>query len=384
MPNIDTSKVKAIAGEMIDINNRYKDDFSAVEQAINRLKTDWQQPQKVSSAAFACFDEIKAKFFEPSITERRELAQFLCDAVGIGYEEAENTNKKLLEGLFEVGGVAASTAMYTNASRTSNMLNEDYKFVDVKKYSNVASHAEYARLCSIVNNLFDNEYPTKNNFITAIKGDDYFSDNDPIKHIKEDQIKIIDEGSGFGAIVIEDGESAMVIFAATNFGAENKRDMIVDVSTDLSMNIWSLQSAQAKDLVNDLSKKYDNIVVTGHSLGGFLATEVALKNEAVSKCITFDPPGRRYDAAIQEIFNSDRTSVITSYEAEGSFISSNIVGHDVGNVISVPVRPSGDFVIDKNHKIEYLCDALGGKKSMMESWGDITSGFGSNGGGTRF
>lgn len=103
MPNIDTSKVKAIAGEMIDINNRYRDDFSAVEQAINRLKTDWQQPQRVSTAAFACFDEIKAKFFEPSITERRELAQYLCDAVGIGYEEAENTNKKLLEQLFDSG-----------------------------------------------------------------------------------------------------------------------------------------------------------------------------------------------------------------------------------------------------------------------------------------
>ena len=73
-----------------------------MEQAINRLRTDWQQPQKVSSAAFACFDEIKAKFFEPSITERRELAQFLCDAVGIGYEEAENTNKRLLEDLFDV------------------------------------------------------------------------------------------------------------------------------------------------------------------------------------------------------------------------------------------------------------------------------------------
>lgn len=125
MPNIDTSKVKVIAGEMIDINNRYRDDFSVVEQAINRLKTDWQQPQKVSSAAFACFDEIKAKFFEPSITERRELAQFLCDAVGIGYEEAENANKKLLEGLFDIVGT------------TSNVVKEavDNKTIDTSKTS---------------------------------------------------------------------------------------------------------------------------------------------------------------------------------------------------------------------------------------------------------
>lgn len=129
MPNIDTSKVKAIAGEMIDINNRYKDDFSAVEQAINRLRTDWQQQQKVSTAAFACFDEIKAKFFEPSITERREIAQFLCDAVGIGYEEAENTNKRLLEGLFDVvGNVIANT----NSSRGTNYSNSDIQRINTE------------------------------------------------------------------------------------------------------------------------------------------------------------------------------------------------------------------------------------------------------------
>lgn len=124
MPRIDTAKVKTIAGEMIAINNRYSEDFSAVEQAIDRLKNDWQQPQKVSSAAFACFDEIKAKFFEPSISESREMAQYLCDAVGIGYEEAENANKKLLEGLFDVVGIASqiveSTQQDSNSTTISN------------------------------------------------------------------------------------------------------------------------------------------------------------------------------------------------------------------------------------------------------------------------
>lgn len=114
MPNIDTSKVKAIASEIIDINNRYKDDFSAVEQAINRLRTDWQQPQKVSSASFACFDEIKSKYFDSAIGERQELAQYLCGAVGIGYEEVENTNKKILEDLFDVATTISSIARGTN------------------------------------------------------------------------------------------------------------------------------------------------------------------------------------------------------------------------------------------------------------------------------
>ncbi len=133
MPNIDTSKVKTIASEMIDINNRYRDDFSAVEQAINRLKTDWKQPQKVSSAAFSCFDEIKAKFFEPSVTERRELAQFLCDAVGIGYEEAENTNKSLLEQLFNV--VNSTITSVSSAHGFKDNVVDD-SFQKLVKYNN--------------------------------------------------------------------------------------------------------------------------------------------------------------------------------------------------------------------------------------------------------
>ena len=168
MPNIDTSKVKAIAGEMIDINNRYKDDFSAVEQAINRLRTDWQQPQKVSSAAFACFDEIKSKYFDSAIQERQELARYLCDIVGIGYEEAENTNKKLLEGLFEVDGSATSSIVSSYNTKTSAIYSENNTFVDIEKYSNIASHAEYAKLCSIANKIFDSEHPSKHDFINAI------------------------------------------------------------------------------------------------------------------------------------------------------------------------------------------------------------------------
>lgn len=376
---IDTSRVVEIASKIISLNNRCRDDFSAVEQAINRLRTDWQQPQKVSTAAFACFEEIKSKYFDSAIQERQELTQYLCDAVGIGYEEAENTNKKLLEGLFEVGSVAASTVISANKTGVSTVSNENSIFVDVKKYSNLASDAEYARLCSIVNNLFDKKYPTKNDFTTAINSDEYFSNNDPLKHISEDQVTVISEGSGFGAVVVEDGKNAIVIFSGTNIESKDIGDLATDGS--ILLGTWNYQGQQAIDLVDSLSKKYDNIVVTGHSLGGYLATAATLKNDAVSKCITFDPPGR-YDTLLQETFNSDRTSVITSYEARGSTISS--VGYDVGDVHRIKVEESGSNFIDRNHSIDNLCDALGGKKAMMESWGDTASGFGSNGGGIRF
>ena len=381
---IDTSRVVEIASEIIQINNRYQNDFSVVEQAINRLKNDWQQPQKVSSAAFACFDEIKSKYFDSAIGERQELARYLCDIVGIGYEEVENTNKKLLEGLFDAGGVATSTAISVNNIGTSTVHSENYTSVDVEKYSELASNAEDARLCSRVNKLFDKENPTKNDFLAAIQSDDYFSDKDPIKHIKEDQIKVIDYGSGFGAVVIEDGESAMVIFAATNIGADNFWDKIADLGTDVSLALLpkNIQEKQALDLVNDLSEKYNNIVVTGHSLGGYLATSVALKNEAVSKCITFDPPGRNYydTVACDGEFDSDRTSVITSYEADGSVISS--VGYEVGNVQKIEVNGKGELL--GKHNIDYICESLGGKEAIHNSWNNTNSAQTDDSGGGRF
>jgi len=146
MPNIDTSKVKTIASEMIDINNRYKDDFSAVEQAINRLRNDWQQPQNVSTAAFACFEEIKSKYFDSAIKERQELALYLCDAVGIGYEEAENTNKRLLEDLFDVACTVSSIVGVVN-NNNQDVKNNKYlkSFSENKDYSTIIGYSDSYR-----------------------------------------------------------------------------------------------------------------------------------------------------------------------------------------------------------------------------------------------
>lgn len=105
---VDTGKVVSIAQQMIEINNRQVGDFSAVEEALKRLGAEWSEPSDVATAAFKCFDQIKTKYFDPTVAERRELAQFLCDAVGIGYENTENQNKKVLEGLFDVGETAPS------------------------------------------------------------------------------------------------------------------------------------------------------------------------------------------------------------------------------------------------------------------------------------
>ena len=270
------------------------------------------------------------------------------------------------------GGAADVAATGTKQPQHTGINHNDYSanqhessqvFVDVSDYSEKATDTEYARLCSWTNKLFDNKNPTAEEFITAIKNDSYFSDKDPLKNISTDQITVISEGSGFGAIVIEDGESAVVIFSGTNMASKD----IGDIATDGSvlLGTWNYQGKQAIDLVNGLSEKYDNIVVAGHSLGGYLATASTLKNDAVSKCITFDAPGR-YDAVLQKSFNSGRTSVITSYEARGSTISS--VGYDVGDVHRIPVGNSGTNFVDRNHSIDKLFESMNEKTPMKNSW----------------
>ncbi len=285
-------------------------------------------------------------------TSDQESATVLLD-----YVVSQETVKTLSQ--------SKSTVKSQTANKRKNGVNAK---VDIGNYVSKVSDVEFARLCSRTNKLFDKKNPAAKDFINLIKEDSYFSDHDPLKNISEEQVTVISEGSGFGAVIIEDGNNAIVIFSGTNVESRDIGDFATDGS--VLFGTWNFQGKQAIDLVNDLSKKYDNIVVSGHSLGGYLATAATLKNDSVSKCVTFDPPGR-YDAVIQETFHSDRTSVITSYEARGSLISS--VGYDVGEVHRIAVKESGGFevagiTIDKNHSIENLCDAMGGADAMHDRW----------------
>ena len=86
-----------------------------------------------------------------------------------------------------------------------------------------------------------------------------------------------------------------------------------------------------------------------------MATAVALRNDSVSKCIAFDPPGR-YDTLLQNTFNSEQANKITTYEANGSLIS-GAVGLGVGNVVDLDVKENGGC-IDHNHGIAQIIEAL--------------------------
>ena len=132
----------------------------------------------------------------------------------------------------------------------------------------------------------------------------------------------------------------------------------------------STQSAQANALVASLSQSHSNIVVTGHSLGGYLATSAALFNSKVSECVAFDPPGRK-DLLFQNILNSQQVSKIRTYEAVGSPVSCDALGHQgVGDVRKINVSSEGNIA---NHLVGHICDALGGDQMIWASWLDPTN-----------
>lgn len=101
MPDIDTSKVFAIAQDMAKINTSLTNDFSVVEKAVKKLRSDIQSPSEISEGIVSSFDELKENYFNAANKKRRELIDYLCNVVGKGYEDAEKTNKDLLEDAFK-------------------------------------------------------------------------------------------------------------------------------------------------------------------------------------------------------------------------------------------------------------------------------------------
>ena len=238
------------------------------------------------------------------------------------------------------------------------------KEVDVSDYCGRVSDAEYARLCDLFQQAdrMVREGKTSDlhgTFVDLLRAN--LPGNSPLHTIPVDQIQVHRLDSGFSAVTISDGSDALVVFAGTDFGTWE------DISADLMIleGKASTQSVQANALVASLSQTHSNIVVTGHSLGGYLATSAALFNGKVSHCVAFDPPGRK-DVILQNVLNSGQVSKIRTYEAIGSPVSSDVLGHHgVGDVRQIHVSSEGNIA---NHLVKHICDALGGDAIIQMSW----------------
>ena len=274
------------------------------------------------------------------------------DAVGV--DELTNTAKEIARKVAEFTEKVKQFVGLSENKEGSAKVAKKRVQADIGEYTESARDVNYAELCGLWYNVLDKKKENPDiPYIDLIL--DQLPKEDPLRKIQPNQVVAVNY-AGLDALVIGDGDTAIVIFAGTDVTSLD--DLAADAA--IVAGVASVQEVLAKELIDTLSKQYSDIVVTGHSLGGYLATAVTLKNDAVSKCVAFDPPGR-YDARLQSLFNGGRVSKITTYEANGSPISDALkvtsggVNQNLGTVINLNVESENNPL---NHGIKQITEAL--------------------------
>ena len=339
---ITPTELLAQASEMNALQEQYLDLFGNVNSELNKVNSNWS-----TNLAHNFCRKITG-----SSQTFLQITRELANGAKVAKSSAETfeTVDSQLAKLYEDDG---STKKPYNEATMSEIPDP----VDMDFYLRNVTDAEYALLCHYWSQAAQSNNPLED-FWNRLQD---LPENDPIRELAFSQMSCVNSSTGFSAITIKDGNgNAMVIFAGTNGDAA---DLFADAEVAIGSN--TIQSQEAIDLVNRLSKECDNIVVTGHSLGGYLATAVTLKNKSVSNCIAFDPPGR-YDAWYQNTFRDQYASKVTTYVADGSLI--NKVGFRVGSVNHVPIPKEleNGGALSHNHGIKQISDALGGVSE--KSW----------------
>ena len=114
-----------------------------------------------------------------------------------------------------------------------------------------------------------------------------------------------------------------------------------DIPTDFTLALTDLENTQvesAKELLCKLPNRLEknDIILTGHSLGGYLGSRIGA--EKGYKTVVFNPPGyhANYLKSLRDKGIFQYEDVITNYNIEGDLISE--WGEHVGNVIIFPKR----------------------------------------------
>ena len=291
------------------------------------------------------------------------------DEMAANYETGEQKNMEtagalpgdIIKDLFS-GAAAIGGNMYKGAksesSNSENTSNRDYSGWGIKDES--VRNVEYAYLCKFANDASSGKNPSEmeKSFREAIERD--LPGDHPLQKLK-DKVKAYKK-DGMDAFVIEiDSDHAIVVFGGTNGFIDGVNDAgIVANSGAIKLDPLNMLAGGQMRAANDLIKKlpYKDIKVTGHSLGGHVAADVTLNNEKISKCTTFDPPGRGDTWARTNWDPGDRVSKITNYVVGGSPVSS--VGKQIGKTVRKNVHENYDAVF-KNHDINHIInEAFGG------------------------
>lgn len=238
-------------------------------------------------------------------------------------------------------------------------------------------HSDYADLCWLTNEATSKGY-TKEDIIKYIKGADgknkfggnrdwkFLPEENKLKNLTADDIEIIKTDNNLDVLILKlDDNNAIVLFGGTDPDAKNQYIVADDILTDLGIgaglnNPWlSAQKSEAMSIIKGLEAQgYTNIQTSGHSLGGYIASYVAMNSDCVSECVAFDPPG----------FNDyelKNESKITTYIDRGSIV--NLPGENAGDTKLINVTKNKAGGILPNHEIKYISEAFHKNDSVQKS-----------------
>jgi hypothetical protein len=150
--------------------------------------------------------------------------------------------------------------------------------------------------------------------------------------------------NGFKASTFIKGKNLVVVFQGTN------PNELVDWTTDIAAKM-GLEPGQYKDaldyvgtIIQQAGKDYD-VVLTGHSLGGGLATYAALKYSKPAIVFNAAPMGSGMLGDIQGL--SDKTLLVTNVDLMGDPVSG--LGGQVGHIFKLDVPAAVNAQISRNN-----------------------------------
>jgi hypothetical protein len=188
--------------------------------------------------------------------------------------------------------------------------------------------------------------------------------------------KPIELGGGFSCtVIVIDKDHAIVIFR----GSDDWQDWVGSNIPSLTTGI-NPQAEAAKIIIEGLP--YNNIQVTGHSLGGYLAIETALSSDKIKECVVFNALARNpYKELAQNQRNSEAAKKITQYRTSKDPASSFLAGVRIGKTITIPFKGLNPI---KAHGIENFINELSdheypGRNATHSAGGSLI--FGGAGGG---
>ena len=231
------------------------------------------------------------------------------------------------------------------------------------------SDAEYAFLCNATNIASHEKKPSamRKAFLKELRK---LPEGHPLRDLDPSQISAY-QVFGVEAIIIRlDKNNAIVAFAGT--------DDALDLATDVGIaaptpSVFRLGTEYQKLLADTVIKRLEkdgvkNIQVTGHSLGGYLATDTGMKHESVQECVTFDAPKHTYSEANRHRENTyEQEDKYRNYIPNDSVV--NKAGtYQPGTTTEVEVQDNWAGPLP-NHQIKRIYeDGMGGMDEINSQW----------------